>query len=249
MTEDEKSELENAMTAPADTQKPEAELPDRWKGKSPAEIIKAHEELERKLGDQGRELGEYKAQYDTAQSQLASLRQAPPPPQTPQPKEENWDDQFFASPTKTIDSYFEKKLKEYDAQKRYVPSTLDTLKRQDPDIFGDDEIVNMTRQFVDYGIRQGQLDPMIQADPNLLTAIGVNMKYQRDKQNPNRTPVQPTQTETPAAVKTNEPTQKHVEFSDKGKSLINYLSSRAPDVGITSMKDAAELMNEEEESE
>jgi hypothetical protein len=50
-------------------------------------------------------------------------------------------------------------------------------------------------------------------------------------------------------VKSKEPTVKHVEFSDKGQSLINYLASRAPDVGISSMKDAAELMNEEEESE
>ena len=40
-------------------------------------------------------------------------REAPPPV-------ENLDDQFFASPTKTIDQYFDKKLSEYDSYKRFT---------------------------------------------------------------------------------------------------------------------------------
>ena len=252
MTDEENVSLENAMTAPGDTpaSSGDEELPERYRGKSASELAKMHEEAERKIGDQGRQIGEYKTAYEQAQSDLAYSRQAPPTPQAPPPVE-NLDEEFFASPTKAIDSYFEKKLREYDSHKRYTDGareftkTLAELKRQEPDIFGDEDIVNRTRQFVEYGLKSGKLDPMIQADPNLLTAIGVNVKYQRDKANPSRNPVQPTATESPSAVRTNEPVAKNVQFSGKGQDFIDYFKD-VEGSGMKSEKDAAELLAEEE---
>ena len=255
MTEENKSELGNAMAnakAPEDKQEPEVELPDRWKDKSPAEIVKAHEELERKLGEQGREFGEYKKALEQAQSELAYSRQAPPP-QAPQPVQpENLDNEFFTNPTETMKKFVQKEIQDSRAQDRYeygsraFSGTLEQLKQSDPDVFGDDEIIGLTRQFVDHGLKSRQLDPMIQADPNLLRHIGVGLKYERDKKNPNRTPVQPVATETPAAVKTNEPVAKTIQHSPKAQAFIDYFSD-VEGSGIESEKDAAELLEEESE--
>jgi len=256
--EDVAAELENAhkadeANAPDEPQKAsgdEEQLSDKYRGKSPVEIAKMHEDLERKLGEQGREFGEYKKALDQMQSELAYYRNQPKSSQKPQEPEEDLDSEFFNSPSKAVSAQMRKELNEFKQQLRHeqanreAPRVLQEVKRSDPEIFGDPEVEANTMKFLNYAVQQGG-DPMMLADPQVLIAVGTNMKYQKDKQSPQRSPVSPTQTESPSAVRSQEPAKKRVEFDDYAKNFLNYMIDREPDAGIKSMKDAAELMEEE----
>jgi len=271
MTEKEKpSDLENVEPGAPLGDEPSApegtpatddqgELPDQFRGKSAAEIAKSYEELQRKLGEQGREFGETKKTLEQMQSELAYYRQQlSTPPQTPQPAipsaepAEDFDEQFLTSPAKAVGSVIEQKLRDFQIRQRYeqgareFPKTLAEIKRMEPEIFNDPDIESQTRQFVELGVQQGKLDPMIQADPNLLVAIGVYLKHQKEKANPERHPVSPVPTETPAATKKQEPAKKHIEFNDTERSFLRYVANRVPEAGIKSEQDAAKLLEESE---
>lgn len=78
---------------------PTEELPERYRGKSAAEIIKMHQNAERELGRKGQELGELRKLVDKELTAGAPTKQT-----ENQPKEQD-DLEFFENPRSAIEKY------------------------------------------------------------------------------------------------------------------------------------------------
>lgn len=88
-------ELDQVVTSePAQETEPEEEqLPDKYRGKSPSEIARMHQEAERALGRQGSEVGELRRIVDNFIQSQTSKQQA---------QESSEEVDFFADPEKAI---------------------------------------------------------------------------------------------------------------------------------------------------
>lgn len=118
-TDEEKQDRENAAALAALEQEdipeppPEEELPEKYQGKSQAELVRMHQEAEKKMGTQGSEVGELRKlvdQYITAQT----VDHAPPPP----PVEDDVD--WFTDPDKALNQ----KLDNHPAIKKMEADSL-----------------------------------------------------------------------------------------------------------------------------
>ena len=109
----------------------EEEIPDKYKGKSTAEIVRMHQEAEKLLGRQSSEVGELRQVVDTyIQTQLDTSTQAP---------EETEDDiDFFSDPDKAVERAIKNhpSIKAAEAQTRqYKQSTAQAaLQQRHPDM-------------------------------------------------------------------------------------------------------------------
>jgi len=84
--------------APQETTPPEDDIPDKYKGKSTAEIVRMHQEAEKLLGKQSGEVGELRSVVDSyIQTQLDSTT---PVQETPTEAE---DIDFFSDPDKAVE--------------------------------------------------------------------------------------------------------------------------------------------------
>lgn len=93
---------ETEESAPnADTQSPEGGLPDKYQGKSIADVAKMHQELEQRFGQQGNEVGQLRRTLD--EFILKSLDKENT---QAQPEEEPVD--YFADPDRAVDSAIKK---------------------------------------------------------------------------------------------------------------------------------------------
>jgi hypothetical protein len=87
--------------APQGQQAPAAEeLPEKFKGKSPAEIAKAYHQLEQQFGRQANEIGELRRTHDEFIRSALSQRNANPPAQS-KPEQDD-DSEFFVNPRAAI---------------------------------------------------------------------------------------------------------------------------------------------------
>jgi len=82
----------------------EDEIPEKYKGKSVAEIVRMHAEAEKLLGKQGQELGELRRAADEYIKR--TLKGDNPQPNNPEEKVEEVD--FFADPQKAVKSMIER---------------------------------------------------------------------------------------------------------------------------------------------
>ena len=83
--------------APQETTPPEDDIPDKYKGKSTAEIVRMHQEAEKLLGKQSGEVGELRSVVDSyIQTQLDTT----PVQETPTEAE---DIDFFSDPDKAVE--------------------------------------------------------------------------------------------------------------------------------------------------
>ena len=83
-----------------------SEIPSKFKGKSPDEIVEAYVNLEKELGRKGQEIGELRKLTD----QLLQRELAPPP--TPRPVETKEEDvDFFDDPKKAVKTMLEQELR------------------------------------------------------------------------------------------------------------------------------------------
>ena len=208
----------------------EDELPERFRGKSPSEIAKSYLELEKKYGEQGGTVGELKNElaYLKSQSQFQQGNQnqqtAPQQQWGQQQSGTDWDDEFLASPSKAIG----KVLQEYDKQRRLTesarqfPRALRDAETMEPDIFGDKEIRTQVENFVRDGVRRGTILPKVQTDTDTLIAIGVHMKYQRDKANPPKKAVAPVETESPVQVKKESPVEEPIQWTRDEEDFLDH---------------------------
>ena len=90
-------ELSQLTKEPVEQETPQEEdIPDKYKGKSTADIVRMHQEAEKLLGRQSSEVGELRSVVDNyIQTQLDTTTQA-----TPEPEE---DVDFFTDPDKAVE--------------------------------------------------------------------------------------------------------------------------------------------------
>jgi hypothetical protein len=106
--------------APEEKPEPADEIPEKYKGKSAAEIAKMHSELEHRLGAQGSELGELRRTLDLAIQASLVGKQATQTPEAPT-TETSDDSEYFTNPRKAVEKAVEqhplvKELREKSAQ-------------------------------------------------------------------------------------------------------------------------------------
>jgi len=96
---DDNEELNNieemGTPEPEPTPEPQEDIPEKYQGKSTAEIVRMHQEAEKLLGKQSGEVGELRSVVDNyIQTQLDD---------TPTPKQEAEDIDFFSDPDKAVE--------------------------------------------------------------------------------------------------------------------------------------------------
>jgi len=97
--DDDNEELNNieemGTPEPEPTPEPQENIPEKYQGKSTAEIVRMHQEAEKLLGKQSGEVGELRSVVDNyIQTQLDN---------TPTPKQEAEDIDFFSDPDKAVE--------------------------------------------------------------------------------------------------------------------------------------------------
>jgi len=97
--DDDNEELNNieemGTPEPEPTPEPQENIPEKYQGKSTAEIVRMHQEAEKLLGKQSGEVGELRSVVDNyIQTQLDD---------TPTPKQEAEDIDFFSDPDKAVE--------------------------------------------------------------------------------------------------------------------------------------------------
>lgn len=95
---EEATEEATEVAAPEPEEKTEADLPDKYQGKSAAEIARMHSELEKRLGEQSSEVGDLRRAFDDMVRNSVQAQQAP----TPEVVEEDEPD-FFLDPKAAVD--------------------------------------------------------------------------------------------------------------------------------------------------
>jgi hypothetical protein len=111
-----------------DTQDDDDDMPEKYKGKSPKEIVRMHQEAEKLLGRQSSEVGELRKLVDNfilSQTEAAK------------PKEEEDDIDFFEDPQKAIEAAINKHPKVREAEQASAAmkqqAAMATLKAKHPD--------------------------------------------------------------------------------------------------------------------
>lgn len=97
---------------PKPDQPPKPDLPKEYEGKTMEDLVKEHQELQKKLGEQGKELGDTKSNLAYQQQLLEMERrrgeQARIQPETPeQPKPVDWD---YTNPIPSVEEVVERRI-------------------------------------------------------------------------------------------------------------------------------------------
>ena len=143
-TDEQETQAEDLSTEAEETNlEPEQEVPQKYQGKSTAEIIRMHQEAEKLLGKQSSEVGELrKVVDDYIQTQLSA--------QAPQQSEPEEEIDFFSEPDKAVARAIDNHPKIKEAEKisnQYRQSTaMSELQRRHPDM---NEVLNNDK-FVDW---------------------------------------------------------------------------------------------------
>lgn len=131
-TDEQETQAEDLSTEAEETNlEPEREVPQKYQGKSTAEIIRMHQEAEKLLGKQSSEVGELrKVVDDYIQTQLSE--------QAPQQSEPEEEIDFFSEPDKAVARAIDNHPKIKEAEKisnQYRQSTaMAELQRRHPDM-------------------------------------------------------------------------------------------------------------------
>ena len=130
--EDEATEGEVAPEAsniPVDPE-PEDELPEKFRGKSAAEIAQSYADLERRMSDQGNELSNLRSTLDAMALQSSTAKEPEQEPIT--------EADFFSDPTNTVNRAIEShpalRQAQEMAQKMAYAQGLATLQQRHPDL-------------------------------------------------------------------------------------------------------------------
>jgi hypothetical protein len=125
--------IEEPTPEPELEQSTEEELPDKYKGKSTAEIVRMHQEAEKLLGRQSSEVGELrKVVDDYIQTQLSTTNA----PKTTDEQQEEID--FFSDPEKAVDNAISNHPKIKQAEQASVEyqqkTAMSELQKRHPDM-------------------------------------------------------------------------------------------------------------------
>ena len=109
---------------------PESEIPEKFRGKSAAEMAKAYTELERRMSDQGNELSNLRSTLDAMALNTSKASEPEPEPIT--------EADFFSDPTNTVNRAIEShpalRQAQEMAQKMAYAQGLATLQQRHPDL-------------------------------------------------------------------------------------------------------------------
>jgi hypothetical protein len=118
-----------ASNIPVDP-KPEDELPEKFRGKSAAEIAQSYTDLERRMSDQGNELSNLRSTLDAMALQSSTAKEPEQEPIT--------EADFFSDPTSTVNRAIEShpalRQAQEMAQKMAYAQGLATLQQRHPDL-------------------------------------------------------------------------------------------------------------------
>lgn len=190
-----------AAPNPSDVQTPGQPTPtpslletDKYKGKTAEDLARMHAEAERKLGEQGNEVGMTRAQIAELQAQVEFLAaqalqsqqqvQAPPPQAIPEP--DVTDNDWITNPTGAVKKLMSRELDEklgqltqllqrqqvQIAQNNYL-SGMERAMNERPDLFKGVE--NETKKAVLYAAQSGKLNPESLRDPETWYATAILM--------------------------------------------------------------------------
>mgnify|MGYP003151080307 FL=1 len=125
--------IEESTPEPEAKESTEEELPDKYKGKSTAEIVRMHQEAEKLLGRQSSEVGELrKVVDDYIQTQLSTTNA----PKTTDEQQEEID--FFSDPEKAVDNAISNHPKIKQAEQASVEyqqkTAMSELQKRHPDM-------------------------------------------------------------------------------------------------------------------
>jgi hypothetical protein len=125
--------IEEPTPEPELEQSTEEEIPDKYKGKSTAEIVRMHQEAEKLLGRQSSEVGELrKVVDDYIQTQLSTTNA----PKTTDERQEEID--FFSDPEKAVDNAISNHPKIKQAEQASVEyqqkTAMSELQKRHPDM-------------------------------------------------------------------------------------------------------------------
>ena len=129
--EDEDNEAANLYEEPEQETPQEEEIPDKYKGKSTAEIVRMHQEAEKLLGRQSSEVGELRQVVDNyIQTQLDT---------TSAPKEDPEEEiDFFSDPDKAVERAIKNhpsiKAAEAQSQQYRQTTAMNQLQQRHPDM-------------------------------------------------------------------------------------------------------------------
>lgn len=124
--------IEESTPEPELEQSTEEELPDKYKGKSTAEIVRMHQEAEKLLGRQSSEVGELrKVVDDYIQTQLSTTN-------APKKKDEEEQIDFFSDPERAVDKAISNHPKIQEAEKASIEyqqkTAMSVLESKHPDM-------------------------------------------------------------------------------------------------------------------
>lgn len=124
--------IEESTPEPELEQSTEEELPDKYKGKSTAEIVRMHQEAEKLLGRQSSEVGELrKVVDDYIQTQLSTTN-------APKKKDEEEQIDFFSDPERAVDKAISNHPKIQEAEKASIEyqqkTAMSVLEGKHPDM-------------------------------------------------------------------------------------------------------------------
>lgn len=136
--------IEESTPEPEAKESTEEELPDKYKGKSTAEIVRMHQEAEKLLGRQSSEVGELrKVVDDYIQTQLSTTN-------APKQKDEEEQIDFFSDPEKAVERAINNHPKIKQAEQASVDyqqqTAMTELQKRHPDM---KDILNDAK-FVDW---------------------------------------------------------------------------------------------------
>ena len=124
--------IEESTPEPEAKESTEEELPDKYKGKSTAEIVRMHQEAEKLLGRQSSEVGELrKVVDDYIQTQLSTTN-------APKQKDEEEQIDFFSDPEKAVERAINNHPKIKQAEQASVDyqqqTAMNELQKRHPDM-------------------------------------------------------------------------------------------------------------------
>lgn len=217
--------------APAKEQGQEATpTTEKFKGKSPEEIIRAYEELEKKLGEQGQAIGQLRTQNEQLVGYLQQLAKTQVQPQQAPTQEQiqwDWDNPLEAARkiAKTeAEKELERKLQNFYWQLRSEQAATTSqfaksiAKQMRPDILTPDvepKVEALMRQ----ALQSASIDPRIVEDPKTWVAAAAAMRALETSPNLIN-PIPPQLGEMPIQTKRRTDEEEPVELDQEMKEVI-----------------------------
>jgi hypothetical protein len=220
---------------------PAEEMPERYRGKSPKELVAILEERERHIGTQAQQLGDLQNQtayYRSLAEQSKRQPEPEPQPETSLDEDGFWKD-FSAKPLQTVSkvvsqsirSELSKTFQENQMQNALMSGGMakEFAKMKAPDLFKGRE--QAVEQAMAIGLQNKFIAPQSVSNPETWVRVawhllGEEQGFKYGGSGQAVRPVEPTQTETPSGVRTApaESSTINIIDDDEGINTENMLS-------------------------